>query len=266
MTATTVSNTNHKLNLERNFSFNIKNVPLKLIRLLNEIENNKRKWKSLYMAVWGLPLHFLIPAYINQNRGNELISWGLPAAKLQHVLYTPNELKKYLTSYDKDIHISQLIKIFTLLENYFFQYYELNKNKESFFQKNFKIVLNYKLVKYFAKKNNKIKSKLDKTKNKLKIQQKDFTYFKILKNYLKENNFANNKEILELEYAKETRNSYVHRRGLVNKSWLKIYKKTGRKNKLSLNNNIPLKFYDLEDWTDLMIKITEKSLKTYNDK
>jgi len=100
-----------------------------LIPLLDEIENNKRKWKSLYIAVW-----------------------GLPAAK--SVFYTPNELNRYLTSYDHEIHITQLIKIFTLLENYLFEYYELNKDKESFIQKTLKLLLNSRFIKYLAKKSN----------------------------------------------------------------------------------------------------------------
>jgi len=49
---------------------------------------------------------------------------------------------------------------------------------------------------------------------------------------LKINNFANDKELLELKYAKETRNSFVHRRGLINNKWLKIHKKTGRNSKI----------------------------------
>lgn len=265
MTATTILTTNDALELERTFSFNKQNVPDKILSLLTEIEHNKRKWKSLYMAVWGLPLHFLEPGPIKAGKGDEIINWELPAAKLKKVQYTPNELKNYLTSYDDEIHISQLIKIFTLLENYFFEYYDLNKNEESLIQKFLKQFLNSRFVKHLAKKNRKLKSMVDKTKNKLRIQQKDFTYFYILKKYLKENNFADGKELLELEYAKETRNSYIHRRGLVNRRWLKIHKKTGRNNKISLNDRIPLKFHDLEEWTDIMIEIIKKSLKKYND-
>ena len=115
------------LEKERNFEFDKNGVPEKLKDILVEIENNKRKWKSLYMAAWGLPLYFLDPKFIKTGRGDELISWGLPAARLKQVLYTPKELNDYLTHYDKDIYISQVIKIFILLENYFFKYNELIK-------------------------------------------------------------------------------------------------------------------------------------------
>jgi hypothetical protein len=254
-----------KLEEEHDFSFNKTNVPKELIPLLEEIENNKRKWKSLYMAVWGFSLQVLKPKYIDKNQGDNLMTFELPASKLKRVLYTPNKLFRYLTTYDPDIYISQLIKIFTLLEDYMFEYYDLNKNKESLVQKIFKFLLNSKFVKYLIKKSSKVKSKVDKIKNKLQIQQKDFTRFNILKRYLKENNFADKKELLELEYAKETRNSYVHRRGKVNDTWLNIYKKTGRNKNFSLNENIPLEFYDLEDWTDIIINIVKKCLKKYSD-
>ena len=211
------------LKAEYNFSFNKTNVPQKLIPLLDEIENNKRKWKSLYMAVWGLPLHFLEPAYINKSQGDKLIPWGLPAAKLGRVLYTPKELKKYLTNYDPDIHISQLIKIFTLLEDYMFEYHKITNNH----------------------------------------QKLDFTIFRILAKCIKENAFATEKEISELEYAKETRNSFVHRRGLVDNRLLKAYKKTNRKDSLKIGEIISINFHDLEDWSDILIKIIEKSLKRY---
>lgn len=270
MTANIGSNVEQELLKERNFSFNKQNFPNELQLILNEIENNKRKWKSLYMAVWGLPLYYLDPELINKNKGDELIKWGLPAARLKQVLYTPNELKKYLTSYDMDIHISQLINIFTLLENYFFAYYEITKtpSKENLFHKIVRRLLYSSSAKYFSKKNRKIRSFVDKTKNKLiNINNYlDFTKFQILKKYLKNNRFADKTGLLELEFAKETRNSYVHRRGLVDRRWLRIYNKTSRKKKYKLGDNMPLHFHDLEEWTDLMIKIIENSIKVFNKK
>jgi hypothetical protein len=235
---------------EHNFEFNKNGVPEKLKVLLIEIENNKRKWKSLYMAVWGLPLYFLTPSLIDKGKGDEVIPWGLPAAKLKAVLYTPNELKNYLTSYDKEIHISQVIKIFTLIENYFFKYYELTEKprKEGLIDK----VLEFIPLSSFIKKRLKPKDSLI-----------DFTYFKLLKRYLKDKNFASDRELNELELAKETRNCFVHRRGLINKRWLKSYKKTGRQNRYKEKDEVPLNFHDLEDWSDIMVRIIESSIKSF---
>lgn len=216
---------------EHDFSFNRTKVPQELLPLLVEIENNKRKWKSLYMAVWGLPLYYLKPELIDKGKGDELKGWGLPASRLKQVLYTPNELNNYLTNYDHGIYISQLIHIFTLLENYFFEYYEVTGQKSE------------------------------------SNQNLDFTTFSVLRKYLRDNSFADDKELLELELAKETRNSFVHRRGLVNKRWLDVYKKTKRKNNYKIGDKISIgshnDFHDLEDWTDLMIKIVEISLTRF---
>ena len=258
-------NIKNKLQEEHNFSFNRQGIPASLKPLLDEIEHNKRKWKSLYMAVWGLPLYHLKPNYINQNRGDELIPWRLPAAKLEWVLYTPKELTSYLESYDKSIHISQVINIFTLLENYFFEYHKVTKSriKEKISQKILKQILNSSFIKSISKKNNKIKSLIDKTKNKFNIKKRDFTYINVLKKYLKKKKFATKKELIELEFAKETRNSFIHRRGLINKNWLKIYKKTSRKKQHHINDDIPLDFHDLENWTDMMVKIVENSIKVF---
>lgn len=236
---------------EHDFQFNKNGVPEELKTLLIEIENNKRKWKSLYMAVWGLPLYYLTPSLINKGKGDEIKLWGLPAAKLKAVLYTPNELKNYLTNYDREIHISQVIKIFTLLENYFFKYYELTEKPKR--GRLIDSILKFILPRSFIKERLKTKDNLI-----------DFTYFKILKKYLKNKKFASDKELNELELSKETRNCFVHRRGLINQTWLKSYKKTGRQNKYKEKDEIPLNFHDLEDWSDIMIRIIENSIKRFN--
>ena len=230
---------------EHDFQFNKNGVPEELKALLVEIENNKRKWKSLYMAVWGLPLYFLNPALIDRGEGDKIIFWILPAAKLKKILYTPNELKDYLTHYDKDIHINQVIKIFTLLENYFPKYYELTRKTEK--KSSISSVLNF------------IRKKL-----KPKYNLIDFTRFNILKKYLKKNNLASDKELNELELSKETRNCFIHG-GFVNKKWLKSYKKTGRQGEYKKKDRVPLNFHDLEDWSDIMVRIVENSIKYFNN-
>lgn len=227
---------------EVDFRFNKNNIPEELRSLLVEIEHNKRKWKSLYMAVWGLPLYHLNPKYIDIGQGDKLILWGLPASKQRSVLYTPRELKSYLTDYDHDIHIGQVIKIFTLLENYFISFYELTEKSVSD---------KYSLL-------DTIKGIFHK-----KVNKGDFTRFYALKKYLKDNGFALTKDLLELELAKETRNCFVHRRGLVNKRWLKVYKNTGRKDGYKIGDKVPTPFSDLEDLTDIMIRIVEKSLEHF---
>ena len=63
-----MQNNQQKLQEEHDFTFKKTNVPQELIPLLKEIENNKRKWKSLYLAVWGLPLYFLQPEFIDKRR------------------------------------------------------------------------------------------------------------------------------------------------------------------------------------------------------
>ncbi len=209
---------------EADFKFNKDGIPEELRPLLTEIEHNKRKWKSLYMAVWGLPLYHLDPEYINKGRGDKPVLWGLPASKFKSVLYTPRELRGYLTDYDKEIHISQIIKIFTLLENYLFSYNELTKERD--------------LI--------------------------DFTRFELLKKYVKNKKWSLDEELLELELAKETRNCFMHRSGLIDDRWLRIYKMTGRKDSHTLKDKIPTPFSDLEDWTDIMVKIVGNSIKCFN--
>lgn len=238
-----------ELEKERLFKFDIYQIPEQLKIPLKEIETNKRKWKSLYMAVWGLPIHYLDPL-INNGNGDKVLTLGLPASKYKFVKYTPKELKSYLTDYDGDIHINQIIKIFTLLENYFFIYNEIiekkpNKIKRRWLYNKF----NNLFEKLFPQKNTTI----------------DFTKFKQLKKYLEENKFVSKKELLELELAKETRNCFVHRRGIIDGKWLNIYKKTQRKNNYKLNDKCPTLFTDLENWTDIFIDIIEKSLKYFKN-
>jgi len=235
---------------ERQFEFNKKGVPEQLKALLIEIEHNRRKWKSLYMAVWGLPLYYLTPCLIDQGKGDKVVIWGLPAAKHKSVLYTPRELRGYLTDYDKDIHIGQVIKIFTLLEDYLFAYYGVTENPErdSFKRRLIKYMPNF-VLNLFS----------------LKTGPVDFTLFGKLKRYLKCKNFASNQEIKELELAKETRNCFVHRRGLIDKRWLRAYKRTGRKEDYKTGDRAPSPFSDLENWTDIMIKIVTNSIKQFNN-
>lgn len=218
-----------KLMEEHDFVFNKQNVPETLYPLLEEIENNKRKWKTLYMAIWGFQIYFLIPNMIETGKGDELIPWGLPGAKLKCVMYTPNELEYYLKRSDYGIHISQLITLFMLLENYFFEYYKITRDKMNF------------------------DKKLDTAK------------FKNLKKYLEQSKFADKKELLELELAKESRNCFMHRRGLIDSKWLNVHKKARGTTRHKIGDKIPLDFHDLEDWTDIMVNIVGRSMNTFNE-
>lgn len=213
-----VTNIEHELESERLFAFNKNHTSEELLSVLQEIEQNKRKWKALYMAVWGLPLYVLDP-WINNGDGDKVMKFNLPAAKYRFVHYTPKELKNYLINYDNDILISQLIKIFTMLENYFFIY-----NKE------------------------------------IGMEKIDFTKFESLKKYIEDNNFANEDELAELELAKETRNCFVHRRGVIDKKWMDAHNKTQRKNIHHIGEKIPTPFNDIENWTDILVKIIDKSI------
>ncbi len=252
-----------KLRVEHDFSFNKTNVPQKLVTLLNEIEDNKRKWKSLYVAVWGFSLYHLIPI-IEEKHGDEFGVWSLPAFRLGGVTYKHNELNKYLTNYDSEIHISHLIKIFTLLENYLYEYYEITKSKQNFVEKIFISILYSRFIKHLSKISLKIRNKIDKYKSKYNNPKLDFSNYYVLRKYINKNGFATKKEISELDYAKETRNSFVHRRGLVNKRWLKTYRRAGGKDPLKICDILPLQLHDLEDWTDIVINIVNKSLNTFS--
>ena len=253
-----------KLQDEHDFSFNKAKVPEKLIPLLNEIEDNKRKWKSLYVAVWGLSLQYLEPKFISKNRGGEIAFWVLPAFKLGAVQYKHNELNKYLTSYDHEIHISQLIKIFTLLENYFSEYYKIIKPKQKFIETILFSILNSRILRSVSKKFPKLRSRIDKQKFKYINPKLDLTKIWTLNKYLSENKLATRTEISELVFAKETRNSFIHRNGLVNGDWLKAYRNAGRKNPPKINEIIPFHLHDLENWTDIVINIVNKSLNTFS--
>ena len=176
--------------------------------------------------------------------GDNLMVLSLPASKYKFVYYKPNELKGYLTDYDKDIHIGQVIKIFTLLENYFLSFYELTEKTI----KKEHLLLNL-IRKIFSKKNNRV----------------DLTRFNVMKKYLKSNGFASTKDLLELELAKETRNCFVHRRGLIDRRWLDANKKTGRKDRYNIGDRVPTPFSDLEDWTDILARIIGNSIIFFNN-
>ena len=233
---------------ERIFEFNKVGVPEELKDLLAEIEHNKRKWKSLYMGVWGYSFQVL-DIEIKEGRGDVVRVLGLPASKYKCTLYTPNELKGYLTDYDRDIHANQVFKIFTLLENYLFKYYQLTEKPE--LRKQPSQPLRFGWIPKF------IRSRF----NKGSI---NFTYFWQMKKYLKNKGFASDAELNELKLAKETRNCFIHFGGMIDKKWLIAYKKTFRRGKHNLNDKIKTPFSDLEDWTDIFIKIVSSSLKQFN--
>jgi hypothetical protein len=264
MTATNILKIIPKIISESSFSFNKKGVPSELLHLLEEIENNKRKWKALYMAVWGLNLYYLKPHLIDKGEGDKIISWSLPASKTKEVIYTPNELAKYLTTYDRDIGINQLVKLFRLIENYFIEYYKLNKPKVSIKKEILQKVLSGKILKCMICLFPKSQHRIDSIKNKFNIRNEDFSQFQTLKKYLKREHLISKGELLELELAKETRNCFTHRNGEVDQKWLTIYNKSKRKKQFNLHDKIPLEFHDLEDWTDLIIQIVEKSIERYN--
>lgn len=233
---------------ERIFEFNKAGVPEELKDLLVEIEHNKRKWKSLYMGVWGYSFQVL-DNEIKEGRGDLVRVLGLPASKYKYALYTPKELKGYLTDYDRDIHVNQIFKIFTLLENYLFKYHQLTEKPAP--KKLSDYLLEFVWLPKFIK-------------FRFCRASINFTRFWQLKKYLKDNGFASDAELNELGLAKETRNCFIHHGGMIDKKWLAAYKKTLRQDKHNLNDKIKTPFSDLEDWTDILMKIVSNSLKQYS--
>ena len=68
----------------------------------------------------------------------------------------------------------------------------------------------------------------------------------------------------ELYLAKQTRNCFIHSSGEVDPLWLKAYEATKRPKKYEIGEPVPLDFHDIEDWSDLMVKIVTKSIEIFN--
>jgi len=199
-------------------------VPSNILSIISRINQSENNWKAIFMAIWQhsekIKSHF-------QNTGewNKKISFQLPLSKnnVEHY-YTPYQLYSILTSRDGEFTIGHLLTLFSLFEDLLNQSSKILCSSELTTSK-------WENMKNFFKE--------DKTKDILFIN-----------------------EINELNLAKKTRNCYIHTGGKIDSEWIKAYKEVKGDPIVSigdeLNKGFPNIFHQIEEWNELIMKISSR--------
>jgi hypothetical protein len=197
----------------------------KIKYIIERILEREDRWKALYMAVWGYSYYLDGLKREHPELWDQTIALGLPGSKKKQHLYKPSWLHSILTSSDADITILHLVVLFVLLEEL------LNESSLIFFNKRL-----------------------------------DTGYLKQLKIFLGENetkDILSEPEEKELFLAKATRNCFVHNGSKIDQTWMEAYQLArGIPSIEKIGDDVKSAFesilHQVEDWHEIVIKITKK--------
>lgn len=209
-------------------------VPENIENIIKRILESEDNWKALYMASWGVVIHWLEPAYKNTKCWKEPIRLGLPASVKGYCQYTPEQLVGILKKKDYEFTLGHLQTLFSLFE-------ELLRETS-------KVLIGEEI------------EEIHKWPN-----MKGFFEDPLINCIISDN------ELKELHLAKETRNCYIHRDSKVDSDWLNVYKEArGQENPWVSSGNefvnafgkqtetdAPL-FHQIEKWNDFIVEITKR--------
>jgi len=203
-------------------------IPQTINNIMQRILESEEEWKALYMASWGAVLNWLEPKYKNTCLWREKLKFSLPASKKKYVEYTPEGLCGFLTSKDMDFTLGHLQTLFSLFEELINELCPLVCGGQEI--RAFK----FSQLKKFL-------SGDDQYKNfGIKIDQKDLD---------------------ELELAKETRNCFIHNDSKIDSKWVNAYR-AARNETFSGKIGDELWSYVyvpwIENWNDIFVKIINK--------
>ena len=200
-------------------------IPDKIKYIIEQILKREDRWKALYMAVWGCS--YYLENEFRQKRPelwDQVVPLGLPGSKKKQHPYKPSELHSILRSFDAEITIIHLVILFVLLEEL------LNESSLIFYGKRL-----------------------------------DTGHLENLKAFLEGSDVSDilsEVEKKELFLAKATRNCFIHNGSKIDQRWINAYqfarsappiKKIGDDVKKAFTSML----YQVEDWHELIIKITK---------
>ncbi len=207
-------------------------IPTKINNIIQRILKSEDEWKALYMASWGCVLHWLEPEFKvkHPDLWEKALRLGLPASKKKYQEYTPAELCGILKSKDTEFTLGHLQTLFSLFEELVNELCPLVCDGQE--------IRSYKFENL----------------KKFLSGDKPYDGFKI---NITENDFK------ELELAKETRNCFIHNNSKVDEHWLEAFREARDKNSTAqIGDKLPVNFYQIEDWHELVVKIISKIKKT----
>lgn len=231
-------------------------IPEEISSIFEKIKQSEKEWKALYMAVWHYS-SYIKKEYIEKSpRNTNLLVGGLtgtafvinagakefeidlslPESKDKSYRFNVTDLYNILVSRDGQFTLGHLQTLFSLLEDFL--------------------------------KTVHLKIYLEETDGRSGM-------YDLIKSFFKLDDFKcvmSETDLKEMNLAIETRNSYIHRKSLVNERFIAAFTtaRGSTKQMFSIGDNLisafPSAFQQVEDWHNLIMTLTESVMKILREK